>query len=141
MCLVEVNDLTHTIDLHATTIYKDNYVCIVQLKEEYIKEDRTKTNFSKKRFTHNLVGLRHLFFLLVTFTLYTLQNIMISLEKMVLIHWSSTMTKDSGSGFMATGTGHTRRSCIQSLCFHSLTMIKFKNLKNEVLKYSPSPFS
>jgi len=40
--------------MKSTTIYEDNNACIAQLKEEYIKGDRTKNILPKFFFTHDL---------------------------------------------------------------------------------------
>jgi len=40
--------------MKSTTIYEDNSACISQLKEGYIKGDRTKHILPKKKFTHDL---------------------------------------------------------------------------------------
>ena len=61
MCLVEVSNLTRTRGLwfiyqenNATIIYEENIACIAQLKEGYIKGDRTKHMSPKFFFTHDL---------------------------------------------------------------------------------------
>ena len=61
MCLVKIHDSKHSRDLWfifwkmiPTILYEDNSACIAQLKEGYIKGDRTKHISSKFFFTHDL---------------------------------------------------------------------------------------
>jgi len=61
MCLVKVYNSTSTTNLclssrkmKLTIIYEDNSACITQLKEGYIKEDRTKHILPKFFFTYDL---------------------------------------------------------------------------------------
>jgi len=61
MCLVKFSNSTHTRGCglsigraDATIIYEDNTACIAQLKEGYIKGDRTKHISPKFFFMHDL---------------------------------------------------------------------------------------
>ena len=62
MCLGKINDLLYSKNsgLSSTgenppiTLYEDNMACITQLKEGFIKRDRTKHISSKFFFIHDL---------------------------------------------------------------------------------------
>ena len=61
MCIVKISGTPHSecmwlplITSISTTIYENNAACIEQIKEGYIKGDRTKHISSKFFFTHEL---------------------------------------------------------------------------------------